>query len=411
MRLRIVFMTWALCAAALSGANAANAANAKPKLAVLGIEPLDEGDTSSQERTASLAKWITDGLRERAERARARYDLAPNSNKELTEVKLLSDCLDEARDCMAAIGRDLNADYLMFGRLERRRDTYALTLRLLNVGTKSFEKQKTDSTASTSANEATMRRMASAVFAELTGIPLDGTIAIEANVPSGTVFVNGERRGMIAARTATIEGLPEGRARVVVEADGYKRWEGQVDVRPGASVRLAVSLRPDSVERTPTLSATSPPPSDRPSGRPGKMYRTLAWTSAVLTAGGVAAFTITGLKVRSLEQDKEAAIRTSWDDPDGGITGTSDACKEADEKGYAPVDSICRDGKRMAKITNILIGLSAAAFVATGVFAYEGYIAADRPPPEQARKASSRRVTVVPEIFPTGAGLGAVIQF
>ena len=89
-----------------AAAPAPKPADAKPKLAVLGIEPVDEGDARSQDKTTKLAAALTDGLRLRA-RANAKYELAPNAQKDLTELKLLSDCLDEAAACMYALQREV----------------------------------------------------------------------------------------------------------------------------------------------------------------------------------------------------------------------------------------------------------------------------------------------------------------
>src|SRR5450432_1560814 len=95
----------------LAGAPDAHAAN--KKLAVLGIEAVDDG-AGSQKKTTELAKTLTESLRSKVTTSTG-YDLAPNSAKELAELKLLSDCLDEGAECMAAIGKDLNADVLLYG--------------------------------------------------------------------------------------------------------------------------------------------------------------------------------------------------------------------------------------------------------------------------------------------------------
>src|SRR5262245_37150325 len=62
--MRIAFSAWvAICLLGLT----TGAARAKPiKLAILGIEAVDEGDVSSQEKTASIAKSFTEALRARA---------------------------------------------------------------------------------------------------------------------------------------------------------------------------------------------------------------------------------------------------------------------------------------------------------------------------------------------------------
>ena len=43
---------------------------------------------------------------------------------------------------MSQIGKDLGADFLVYGRLEKKPDGYAVTINLLNVNKKKFEKAK-----------------------------------------------------------------------------------------------------------------------------------------------------------------------------------------------------------------------------------------------------------------------------
>lgn len=405
-------LVWTVLGATLA---APASALAKPKLAVLGIESVDTSTDASQEKTALLAKWLTEALRQRAAKARARYEVAPNSNRELSEVKLLQDCMDEGRDCMAAIGRDLGADKLMYGRIERRRDGYNVSLRLLNVSTRGYEKQKSDTIPASAGDLEGMQRVASELFTDLTGVVVDGAVVIDTNVPTGTVLIEGEPRGVIANRTATLRGLSEGLVTISVESPGYRRWDGLAEVKAGKVQRITVTLEPEAEGGGgPEIVG---PADEEPTSK--KTYRTLAWTSAVITAGGITAFTITGLKVWSLEDEKLSEIRKSWDNPEENrrITSVEDACSEAAQDGYAPVNDVCRKGKDMAMWTNILLGASATMAIATGYFAYKGYFADDKeaqPAPGSSaarRRKPKRTVLVAPTFYPEGAGVGAVIQF
>ena len=65
-------------------------ADAKPKIAVLGIEALDDGDAASTQKTTAYAKALTEGLRARAAQA-AGFEVAAGGQRDLTELKLLSD--------------------------------------------------------------------------------------------------------------------------------------------------------------------------------------------------------------------------------------------------------------------------------------------------------------------------------
>lgn len=108
----------------------------KPKLAVLGIEVAPGPGGTVDPAATQVAKDLTNGLRSRAQGGTSPYMLAPNSNKELTDEKLLMSCDNEGRDCMAVIGAGLAADMLIYGRVERKGDQYRITLKLLDVKAK-----------------------------------------------------------------------------------------------------------------------------------------------------------------------------------------------------------------------------------------------------------------------------------
>src|SRR5512141_3285929 len=89
---------------------------AKPQIAVLGLEVIDPSGTPTPQDT-QVAKELTEGLRHRALANTGTYMLAPGSDKELIDEKLLNNCDDEKPACMSAIGGQLTADALIYGRL------------------------------------------------------------------------------------------------------------------------------------------------------------------------------------------------------------------------------------------------------------------------------------------------------
>ena len=69
---------------------------AKPQVAILGLEVVDEGGLDA--KIVKLATSLTAALRKRASLGAGPYKLAPNGNKDLLEMKLLGGCDDEGRD-------------------------------------------------------------------------------------------------------------------------------------------------------------------------------------------------------------------------------------------------------------------------------------------------------------------------
>src|SRR5574338_163303 len=78
----------------------------KPSIAVLGLEVIDQNGTPTAADTQA-AKELSDGLRARAKAGTGPYQLAPGSDKELIDQKLLNNCDSEAAACMSAIGNQI----------------------------------------------------------------------------------------------------------------------------------------------------------------------------------------------------------------------------------------------------------------------------------------------------------------
>src|SRR5215831_6055939 len=122
----------------------------KPPIAILGLEVYDNGGGIDPETTRA-AKELTTALRDRAKAGTGPYTPVQNGDKELIDEKLLNNCDTEANTCMAAIGSELGADVLMYGRIwvdkpaVSGQGTYKVSLKLLNVK----GKQLTNSTVET----------------------------------------------------------------------------------------------------------------------------------------------------------------------------------------------------------------------------------------------------------------------
>src|SRR5690606_39007245 len=106
---------------------AGSSALARPKVAVLGLEVTGTIDQAS----TTVARELTEGLRSRARSGDGPYQLAPNSNRELIDEKLIKQCDDEAAACMAEIGQEVGADFLIYGRVAKEGAGYRVTLHVL----------------------------------------------------------------------------------------------------------------------------------------------------------------------------------------------------------------------------------------------------------------------------------------
>lgn len=426
MRLRMSLVFGLLAVFVLGGGAAgwfaSRAEAARPRAAVLGIEAKGNGDVRGLRRSTELAHVLTGALRARAEATG--YEVVTSANKDLLEVKLLSDCLDETPTCMSAIGAKLGVDFLFYGHLakEPARNTYTVSLFRLEVATRTIKPIALEQGAK--ATESAMHLFANSAFLGVRvepAAPEPAKLTVITNV-AASVTLNGIPRGMTAeGQPLVINDLPSGSARLVIEAAGFRRYEGQVELKMATRSELKVTMEPLPV---PVIEPPKPvvhPPAPSPApiveqqvtpSRPGGTARILFWTSLVATGAGVAAFTITGLQVRSVENEQDRAI-AEWGDgyKANGVQFPRDACAEARNDGYGKLVDICDRGERNATLTNVFIGVTAAAAVATALFYWQGYLSTSSSSTEHAAAPKSHGIVFTPELSPHGAGLGAAVQF
>lgn len=395
-------------------ANGDASAQSKPSVAVLGLEVIDDG-TGIDPQTTDLAKHLTQSLREHSRLDKSPYRLAPNSDKELLELKLLSGCANEAKECMARIGRDLGADWLIYGKIERRDTGYQVTIKLLNVESMNMARVTTEVISFADNTAPKISERGRFLFHRLTGIPEQGNLTIEANVDQGRVFVDGQLATTLRGGKARIDGLAEGKHPVAIETAGHGRYETMVEIKAGETAKVDAEL---------TASAVGGPGSVGAGGggeaKPGGTSRALFWVAAGVSAVSVAGFTVTGLQVWEIE-DEVDALSKSVSFPDEFPREVKNACDGFDE--YTPMDNEtglqkletkCKDGDSKALITNVLIGVAVASGLAAGYFFYDGYLQADsgeRAVARRNKKASQPTVKLTPTVTPDYFGAGVKIEF
>lgn len=215
----------------------------KPTVAVLGLEVVDPTGQIDQASTQA-AKDLTDALRARAKLPTGPYAFAPGSEKELIDEKLIKNCDNEALSCMSQIGKDLGADFLIYGRLEKKPDGYAITVNLLNVNKKKFEKAKSPLVIPHAAakDPTAVGNSATKAYNDLVGVVSNGTLVVRSNADHGTVLLDNEPKGTLASGTLTLS-LPEGPYRLIVDADGYERSsETKITIRSGETTTQSMTL-------------------------------------------------------------------------------------------------------------------------------------------------------------------------
>lgn len=405
-----------LFAALLAMVAQSESANAKPKIAVLGLEVIDNG--AVDKRATQAAQSLANELRGEASRSDGKYSLAPNSAKDLLELKLLSDCSDEGRSCMAAIGKDLGADRLLYGKIQSHRKGYQVTLKLLNTNTREMERTTSELIPSEDFYSAEINTWARSLFARLIGVPEAGTLAIDANVDKATIYIDGDVATTLRGGSAKVLGLSEGTHKVTIEADSFKRYEADVAISAGQTEKLSISLIP--------LTASA----SKQEERGGRISRIAFVGGVIVTAGLGAGIVYNGMRVRGeFEPNQEKTWKELGENnPDiaraigaGSSKTIKDACGKAQRYEGAPDQSLsayikaCKDGEAAETRTNLFVAGTVVAAVATMYFGYHGWIVHGEKRSKERNSSkttsSKRRVVVVPQWSAESLGAGLSIEF
>jgi hypothetical protein len=425
LRLSASLRAAVLAAFTLLVASSVASAQSKPSVAVLGLEVIDDG-TGIDPQSTDLAKLLTQALREGTRQDVSPYRLAPNSDKELLEVKLLSGCANEARNCMAQIGRDLSADWLIYGKIEKRDTGYQVTLKLLKVDTSAMERVTTEVIPFADNDERAIRQnWGRSLYKRLTGIPEQGNLAIQANVDQGRVFVDGQLATTLRKGRARIDGLVEGRHAVAIEAEGHARYESTVEIGPGETEQLDAKLQ--------TVAVPTPGGGDdrvdEGEQRPGGTERALFWVSAGVTVVSTAALTISWRQVVSAQDKTDSAVAElemlrageAWGEELEGNpcrAGFPDMAEGAPPRANTLLQALpdhCADGDSASLRTWIFGPLAIASGLAAGYFYYRGYMDSDSETDEltsgKARTSDRPTVQLTPTITPDYFGAGVKIEF
>lgn len=380
-----------------------NVAAAKPSIAVLGLEVIDPSGTPTAQDT-QIAKELTDGLRSRAKAGTGVYQLAPGSDKELIDLKLMNACDDEKPSCMSNIGNQLNAEVLMFGRIQKEGKAYQVTLKVLDVGKKAVQKSSSDLIPISEAQGAPLQAWAKKMYAKLTGEQSSGIVVVKLqNAERGTILIDGEERGNITAGTGQVSGLAEGKYKLAVESDGFRRWDRDITITAGQTSTIPVDLEAGSgPDFGPGGGGGSGGGSEGGSG--SGLWKGVFAGSLVIAAGGGGwwAYNYYGSgKLKDIQDEqcrRGARGCTATGTP---YTGNDDpALLDANERGNKAETNTWIGGVVMG----VGLGVAAVAF-------YKGFIATGKSSTERSTASNKRgkrqrrdRFVVTPIVAPDGGG-------
>jgi hypothetical protein len=388
------------CLALLMVAAGSRAAMAKDTIAVLGLEVVDPNGTPTVQDT-QVAKDLTEGLRARAKAGTGPYQLAAGSDKELADVKLLNSC-DEGTACMAAIGNQMGAAVLMYGKLEKQKGAYQVTMKLLDVRRKALEKSSTDIIPlSQASNSAELQGWAKKIYGKLTGETSTGNVAVKLkNGDHGTILINGEEKGSITSGSGQVSGLAEGKYKLAVESEGYHRYEQDITVTAGQTTNVPVDLE-KSGEGQVVQQPPPPPPPGGPEEQQSHLWRNVAIGGGAATIGLGAGFAIYWSKLSSTGKY-----------PGGGVFDYGYKCTTTNGMLSGNFPDECKSGSTDKTMTYVFGITSVVALGVTAIALVKTVTSHNDSSTEHAERGHRVRkpeIVVTPVVSPTGGG--ATLQF
>jgi hypothetical protein len=351
----------------------------RPRVAVLGLEVVG---TAIDQRATTVAQDITQGLRARPRSGNGPYLLAANSDRELIDEKLIKSCDDEAPKCMAAIGKGIGTDLLIYGNVKKSGDNLTVTIQILDVAKKTKLKNSTFDIAANAPPEA-IRAAAKKAYTDLTGDvapPAGGKLVIKANVPAGTVFVDDAQKDTLTNGTTTIA-LAEGRYRVAIEAEGHMRKEIEVKIVDDETVDQQFDLEEKVVKPV-------------SSGGGSGIWKPAFYVTAIGTVA-VAALSIYGYTSSQSEADKIMTLRPGCDPATQDCRLSNDDCDIKAQVGDPAFDKAC---SRYSLHKWTVVGAAVLGVAAAGT----GYMAFVRGGSSTEKPAAG--VAVTPIVGPDGGG-------
>ncbi len=366
-------------------------AQKKPSLAVLNLEVVDASGNIDAESTG-IARDLSNQLRNRAQTGNGPYELT-GGPKELIDEKLIKGCDNEAPKCMASIGKDMKADLLLYGRIEKKDGGHLATLTLLNVSGQKVERKATHQIDKGQRDMASISRAAQKIYNELAGITDVATINIKTNADRGTVLIDGKEQATITSGSATLSGLPAGKYRIAIEADGYKRRETTVTVKAGETASPTIELEEDGSAKVTATDGEINHEIEGTTSKPkSNVWKGVFWGSVAATAAFGGLWAVSAWQGSSRADDVNQSI-------DGGVYWGCDAGVD---------DELCGYHKRTV-IGIVGTSVSGVVLLFSG---YKTFFAGESPSKATAsRRVRKPPVAVTPIVAPNGGGATVRIDF
>lgn len=412
-------------------------ASAKPKVAVLGLEVLDKTNVKA---SVDAARQLTEGLRAAANAGSGPFEVAPNSQREFLDEKIINQCEKEERDCLLKIAGNFGATSLVYGKVQLGDNKKSFQVQVFLLSQDKGPAKPSITSVSISASPQELQNAGKKIYNDLVGITSVGSIVIKSKTGKGAVYINNELRGQLVDGELKATQLADGEYRVRVQAEGYKKWEETVKVKAGQVTTIDADPEAEAVAKPPV-----DPEEDDKASRPvqggnkdpfkletrentvskggsGKtVWKAVAIGGAAIAVGGGVWMYLENEKIgdaKDLADMSQLSVNevspfsfspdcsrgAALEDPNLGTEAQKDMAQDAYVKG-------CKAAKNTA-YAGVAIGVGSVVAI---VGAYMGFIRSDgateSTSPTARRHSRKSRFAVTPIVSPDGGGATVRIDF
>ena len=221
--------------------------DAKPKVGILGLEPVDDSGQANKKLNLA-ARVMTTLIRQVARQdSPAQYEVPESAFQEFLEVKILYDCTIAKVACLVPIGTDLKVDFLVYGRVTLMPGQgYEVSLNRLNVNGKREEGRAEEivpfsaiNSASDNANQA--QKWARLLWNRVNGREVTGSITVTSNALEGKIIIGGKRVGKLVEGRGRVPMVKPGDRKIRIESTTGSAT-GTVSVKAGEDSEIELNV-------------------------------------------------------------------------------------------------------------------------------------------------------------------------
>lgn len=164
------------------------------------------------------------------------------------------ECIGSAA-CLGRVGVELEVDQVIAGTVGRSRRGWIYNLNRIDIRSgelvgRAFQEVRGGVTELAASLQQSFPRL----YREL---QRRASLEVAADVPRAEVWVDGIVAGRIGERPMRLRELSAGEHEITIRAPGYETWTRQVELSPGETLRVDVSLAAAAAAPEPALRATS----------------------------------------------------------------------------------------------------------------------------------------------------------